>query len=332
MFFFFAWWGFDFIVEGARSGLKLIRIFRVWRVCSIPLPVEMPLWTRLLKVWSIVTRLPLPCTKLWCGLNLGRSRFDTKLIHSIFISPLLPLVWSKMFQFSLWLQCHSFVRVLLGLPFPQCSLGTVFMRALSARSLIGFVLFAMVWGLLPRPCPWHRLGWAVSLVDCWFRYFAPFSGRRSLGAYWGWRGGHLLCPVGVYAFLYLATCGVICFASWDVDTWCASLGRFFGGQFGGFFCPFWGYLASSRSAGGTSGFGFAAFCDSVFSLVAFTPLVVNSLLDSWPATPLAMFPVSHLWHETNVREGGCQKNCVCDGFFGIGFYRQGSLNYTCGGN
>ena len=138
--FFFTWWGFDFIVEGARSGLKLIRIFRVWRVCSIPLPVEMPLWTRLLKVWSIVTRLPLPCTKLWCGLNLGRSRFDTKLIHSIFISPLLPLVWSKMFQFSLWLQCHSFVRVLLGLPFPQCSLGTVFMRALSARSLIGFVL------------------------------------------------------------------------------------------------------------------------------------------------------------------------------------------------
>ena len=103
-----------------------------------------------------------------------------------------------------------------------------------------------------------------------------------------------ICCVPSAAFLYLATCGVICFASWDVDTWCASLGRFFGGQFGGFFCPFWGYLASSRSAGGTSGFGFAAFCDSVFSLVAFTPLVVNSLLDSWPATPLAMFPVSHL--------------------------------------
>ena len=27
------------------------------------------------------------------------------------------------------------------------------------------------------------------------------------------------------------------------------------------------------------------------------------MVDSWPATPLAMFPVSHL-HETNVREVG----------------------------
>ena len=63
---------------------------------------------------------------------------------------------------------------------------------------------------------------------------------------------------------------------------------------GASFCPFWGYLASSRAAGGTSGFGSAAFCDSVSALVAFTPLVVNSLLDSWPAAPLYMFPVSHL--------------------------------------
>ena len=67
-----------------------------------------------------------------------------------------------------------------------------------------------------------------------------------------------------------------------------------GGQFGGFFCPFGGYLASSRSAWGASGFGVAAYCDSVSSLVAFAPCVVNALLDSWPATPLAMFPVSHL--------------------------------------
>ena len=31
------------------------------------------------------------------------------------------------------------------------------------------------------------------------------------------------------------------------------------------------------------------------------PVWVGALVDSWPATPLAMFPVSH-WHETNVRE------------------------------
>ena len=96
----------------------------------------------------------------------------------------------------------------------------------------------------------------------------------------------MLRPVGVYAFLYVASCGVFRLASWDVDTWCASLGRFFGGQFGGF--------ASSRSAGGSSGFSVAVCCDSVSSLVAFAPRVVNALLDSWPATPLAMFPVSHL--------------------------------------
>ena len=61
--------------------------------------------------------------------------------------------------------------------------------------------------------------------------------------------------------------------SWDVDTWCASLGRFFGGQFGGFVCPFGGYSASWRSAGGSSGFSVAVCCDSVSSLVAFAPRI-----------------------------------------------------------
>ena len=121
-------------------GLRLIRIYRVWRACSIPLLVETPLWTRLLKRWYTDTKLPPLCTKLVCGLNLGRSKFDIRLIHSIFTLLLLPLVWSKIFQFSLWHLCHLFLRVLLGLPFPLCSLGTVFTRALSARSLIGFVL------------------------------------------------------------------------------------------------------------------------------------------------------------------------------------------------
>ena len=32
-------------------------------------------------------------------------------------------------------------------------------------------------------------------------------------------------------------------------------------------------------------------------IILFTPYAVNPLLDPWPATPLAMFPVSHLWRD-----------------------------------